>query len=161
MKLKSGFTLLELLIAMGLMIVFLLVLTEIIVTLVNGQLETFSTSTVSQEAKFLLARISYDLRRADAVTQPVNLGDVGNTLQLTISGQPVGLGLVNGNIEYTDASGMTVLNRTNTRLTQLTFQKIGNPTGAPTVQIKLTVESKIEEHGTFESNYLQTTVGLK
>src|SRR3989344_3435349 len=86
---SSGFTLVELLISMGLLAIILSVLTSLFVSVIEAQLESQATSSVDQDGRFVLARLSYDIHRADGVNgiiTPSTLGGQGPTLQIAISG---------------------------------------------------------------------------
>ena len=83
---RAGFTLVELLLYMGLLTVFLTGLTTLFVASLETQLEGQAVSIVAQEGQYLLQRLEYDVYRADAITSPAP-GNSGSSLVLSIGGQ--------------------------------------------------------------------------
>jgi prepilin-type N-terminal cleavage/methylation domain-containing protein len=71
---KKGFTLVEMLIYMGLLTIFLAVIGNIFFSIIDLQLESQATSSVSESGRYLLSRISYDVRRAQSITTPASPG---------------------------------------------------------------------------------------
>lgn len=57
---KKAFTLIELLIYMALVGLFLVVLTNMLVTILEAQAESTAVSLVDIDGRFILARLSYD-----------------------------------------------------------------------------------------------------
>src|SRR5688572_12402979 len=100
----TGFTLVELLITMGLLSIFMLVITDIFAAVVDVRTESEATSAVSEDSRFLLARLSYDVQRASAVTTPAALGGASGTLGLTIGGVAHTYAVSGGNLQLTNPS---------------------------------------------------------
>src|SRR6266568_6925831 len=82
-KNSRGSTLIEMLLYMGIFAILLVVLTQIFSAIIDVQLESESTSVVSQDAKFLLARLNYDIQQSQNVLIPSSLGSQASTLQIT------------------------------------------------------------------------------
>src|SRR3989344_9090196 len=72
--LLRGVTLIELLLYMGLLALFLLVLTDIFVAITSVRTETETTSAVEQDGRFIISRLAYDVSRADSISIPPQLG---------------------------------------------------------------------------------------
>src|SRR5579859_4809889 len=72
LKNQKGVTLIELIIYMGIFSTLLMVLVQLFGSIVNVSLESQSNSSVSQDSRFILSRMSYDIRLADptSFTQP-------------------------------------------------------------------------------------------
>lgn len=73
LKLHAGFTLVELIIVMGMTSIFVVVLTDIFVSLTATKIESESTAAVVEDGRFIMSRLAYDIERADAVVAPENL----------------------------------------------------------------------------------------
>jgi len=109
-KRSSGFTIIELVIYAGLLMMFLYILTGIFTEVLDMQLESETESAVIQDSRYILSRFSYDIERASAIVTPVALGDQTSTLVLTIGGVNDTYSLINGNLVFADASGSGSVN---------------------------------------------------
>src|SRR5688572_24260327 len=90
---QKGFSLVELLIVMGLMSILLLVLTDMFTSMLNVQTSTKAHSSVTEDGRFILSRLSYDVQRASSVTTPeyLNISTSGvGTNTATINWSTVG-----------------------------------------------------------------------
>lgn len=155
---EKGMTLIELLLYMGLLSIFLVILTDIFVSILEVGNESDSTSNVEQDGRFVLARLSFDIRRATTVTVPAQ-----DQLQLVISGTPYTYSFSGGNLKI-DASDNLNSSETTVTANSLNpiFQKISNPSGVEdTVKIELKVESRIQQPGGPISQVFKTTVGKR
>lgn len=164
-KTKSGgFTLIELIIYMALLSIFLLTLTDIFISILDVQLESEATSAVEMDSRFLLARLSYDINRASAITTPSAIGETANSLTLVIGGINYTY-LVNGDsLELANNSGTSSLNGSETAVSGLTFQKIANSSVSgtkETVKINFTATSIAQRTQGPEVRTFQTTVGRR
>lgn len=170
---QRGVTMVELLIYIGLLTLFLTVLTSLFVSIFKLQFTTQSTSSLTQDTRFIIARMGYDIENAKSISSPV-------------LGQPPSDSLTfidtNGN-SFTyelDASnnltldGPSIPNGTNTKINGLdttfsaiSFQMIGTQLSAPatspppTVQVKFTINSNVIEQSGPRSQTIQTTYGLR
>lgn len=160
-KNKLGFTLVELSIYMGISMIILLILIELLAAIFNTKLTSQSTSSVSQDGRYIYTRLIYDVNRAQNVSIPANLGDTDNKLSLIINNQPLTYMLQEGNIVIEDAGNTYVLNGVNTTVSDLLFTRIGNPNGKHTFKITYKITSRIVERGAPESKVFQTTAGLR
>lgn len=161
-KLKKGFTLVELIIYSSILSVFILILTDILVSVVGTQLSTQSTSSVAQDGRYIYTRLTYDINRAQSVSVPLNLGNTSNSFVLNISGTTYTYALNGGNLQITDPTGTYSLNSSDTKLSNLQFKRIGNVNGKHTFQFTFTVAGRILlPGGRIDSEAFQTTAGLR
>lgn len=158
---KLGFTLVELILYMGILSVLVLVLTDILVAIFNAQLSSQSTTSVSADGRYIYSRITYDINRAQGVALPTNLGDSSATLVATISGSTYTYGLSSGNLQVNDGTGSYVLNGPDTTVSNLQFTRIGNINGKHTFRLNYTITGKIPLNGRIDSEVFQTTAGLR
>lgn len=157
----AGFTIIELILYMGILSMVLFVLTQTFVSIVDLQLESEATSSVEQDSRYILSRLAHDIKRADGVITPATFGQSSNNLQLTINGSNIAYSL-NGQVaELTDGANVDRLNSPETRVSNLNFTRLGNPGGKHTIKIEVTVESKTVLRGDFEVKNLETTIGLR
>lgn len=162
LKLNSGVTLIELIVYFSILSVFILILTDILVTILNTQTSTESTSAVAADGRYIYARITYDINRAQSVSVPLNLGDTSNSLILNIAGTTYTYSLNADNLQITDLTGSYSLNSTDTKLSNLQFKRIGNANGKNTFQFIFTVTGRIPlSGGRSDSEVFQTTAGLR
>ena len=160
-NLSRGYTLVELLIFMGMLSILLVFLSQIFASIVDARLESESTSSVVQDGNFLLNRFMYDIARTSSVNLPNAVGVTDTTLNITIDGVNYVYALNAGNLELTVNSATSLLNSVNSSISNLTFQRIGNDDGKDTIQLGYTVTSKIQRPVGPESESYQTTVGLR
>ncbi len=157
-----GTTLIELLIYIGLLSIFLGVLTGLFGTAIDILLSTQSTSGVAIDSTYLLSRLKYDIQRAESVTIPSDLGSTSSTLTLVIGGIDYVYTLDgSGNLIYTNNLGTFSLNSYLANITQLTFTRIGNAGGIePTIKIDMLLNSLVQQPKGEESVQISTTVAL-
>jgi type II secretory pathway pseudopilin PulG len=156
-----GFTIVELLIYMGLMAIFITVLLGIFTAALKTKLATQSTSNISQDSRYILSKLSYDINNADSVTSPI-LGATNDSLQIVTSGSVSTYAINGGNLVKTADGVSANLNGMDTQLDSISFKNIGNPGGKPTIQVIYTVRSKIIiQGGGTETQTINTTIGTR
>lgn len=158
---SKGFTLIETSIYMAIFLIFILVLVEIFASIVEIRSESEATSAVTQDGRFILMRLSYDINRASAILIPANLGESSDMLKMTIDGDTYTYKLAGNNLQITNSLGTDNLNSSETVISNLSFRKIGNPAGKETVKIKFTVTSRAQRKKGAEIRTFQTTVGRR
>jgi type II secretory pathway pseudopilin PulG len=157
----SGFTLVELLMYMGLLSILLVALTTIFVAIIDTQLNAQATSYVAQDGRYIYSRLIADIHKASSVQSPQNLGDTTNSLQMTISSASASYSLADGNLILTDTTGSHVMNSFGTTISDLSFTRIGNVNGKHTFRINFTVSGNRVADSSPEVKDFQTTAGLR
>ena len=145
---QRGITIVELLVYVGLLSIFMLVLVDVFVTILNNKLETESISTLNQDTRYIYTRLAYDIANADSASVP----------------SPNSLNIVSGGVSYDyarDGNGNLLLNGSalnglDTKVDGIIFTKIGN-----TVKVSYTVTSRIELPSDEQTRSIETTVGLR
>lgn len=154
---KAGFSVVEMLIYMGVSAIFLVTLTNLFVIIANLRLESESTSAVEQDGQYLLSRIAYDVARSHSITSPA-LGSQGNTLQtdlFTYSLSP------DGKLQVTDSVGTDTLSGTGVTISALNaFQHLKSGS-ADNVKVSFTITSSVVRQSGPEVRQFQTTVGTR
>lgn len=158
---QKGFTLVELLIYMGLLSILLITITEMFVAILDIKVASESLSQVEQDTQYIYHRLSYDIQRADSISTPTNPGDSSPTLSLSISGENYSYGVNSQNLELTNDSGTFILNGNGTKVTSTNFTKIGPATGNQTTKINITVEGTAQTRIGNEVKIIDTTIGTK
>jgi hypothetical protein len=147
-KMQKGVTIVELLVYICLLSIFMLVLVDVFVTILNSKLETESISTLNQDTRYIYSRLAYDIANADSATVP----------------NPGSLNLVTGGVSYNyslDANGKLLLNGVSlngldTKVDDISFVEIGN-----TIKVSYTVESLVKLPSGEQTRIIETTVGLR
>lgn len=162
-KSKKGFTLIELLIYMGLFCMFVVVMSEIFVSAISTQLESEATSTTDQDGRFIFLHMDDALKNAEAVIQPAGFGSPDTSLVITgQDGNTHTYSLQGGNLVRTVNGETNQLNSMRSRITSITFEKIGNSgINNTTVQIVATIESTVSGKSGPDVRTFQFTVGTR
>ncbi len=165
LQLIPGFTLVELLIYMGLLSLFLLVLTSIFASILDVQLESQASSSVEEDGRFILARLTYDFGRAKAIVSPATLGSSATSLILNINGINNTFSLSGQDLILTDNTGSNKLNSFDDNVSNLNFTYLANSaaesTISATIRANFTLTSKVSRKNGPEAKTLQTTLGLR
>ena len=157
-----GFTLIEMLIYMGLLSIFLVVLVDVFIATLNVRIEAAAVAGVEQDGRFIISRLSYDITRASSITTPASLGASGSTLTIVISGSTYTYSVVSGNLQVVINGSETInLNSSETTISGLTFLRIGNVGGKDTIQIQFTTTSSNLKKSGSETRTFKTTVGRR
>ncbi len=138
---RRGFSIIELLIYMGIISVFLVILAGILVAVLDSQLKSEAATSVDQSSQYLISRLQYDIRRATGITTPVNLGDTASSLVLTIGGSSYTYAVSAGVL--TLATGVKTYNLSpfDVVFSGFSVTRLGNISGKNSVQIGFTVTS--------------------
>ena len=94
---RKGFSLIELLLYIGLLAVILTAMTNIFLLIVDLQLETESFSGAAQDGQYVLSRLKYDLSQGKTISSPA-LGGSGGSLTILINGVSYQYYLQNDNL---------------------------------------------------------------
>lgn len=157
----------ELVIYLGLLGIFLVIMTNLFVATLNVRLESQNQSALQQDGRYLLQRLTYDIRRAKTIELPL-WGQEQSSLDLLIND-----GGVDKNFVYSLSEQKLVLNvngeelllnSKDSQITNLSFYRLGNsdinPQSKDSLQIKLTLQSTVVKDSGPEIKDYQTTVNL-
>jgi type II secretory pathway pseudopilin PulG len=158
---KKGFTLIELLIYMSLLSGFLIVITELFASILNVKLESEATSAVEQDGRYILTRLSNDISKSSSISAPGSLGSTTSSLVMAVSGITYTYSLNGNNFQITNNLGINNLNSSESNISAVSFQKIGNPGGKETIKIGFTITSATSRTGGPETRVFQTTIGRR
>lgn len=164
---QKGVTIVELLVYVGLLSIFMVVLLDVFTSILGAKLESQSTSSVSQDTRYILAKLNYDILNADSISAPAAFGISSNTLTLVSGGNYYEYSVDgSGSLNIKDySSGDTKkLNGGDSEITDISFTKLGNSAvsnNKPTVKISFTVRSLVQQPSGPEEETIDTTMGTR
>lgn len=162
MKAKiAGSTLIELLLYMVIFVSLLGMLLGVFSSIINVQLESEATSSVTTDGKFILARIGYDIGQAQTISSPAAPGAGGDSFQLEINGVTYAYAQSNGTLTLTAGSTTDMLTGIDTSISNLTFLRLGNGGGKHSIRISFTLTSKTVKRTGPEVRSFQTTIAMR
>jgi len=139
----AGFTLLEILIYIGLVAIGLFAASSMMLNIISGKAKLSSIEEVSQNARFTVEQIADRIRNADAVNSPA-AGASNSALSLQMSDpnkNPTIFDLLDGKVRIKEGSAAAVdLSSAATTVTSLQFFNISYPGTPATIRIATTVE---------------------
>ncbi len=145
LKIQNGFTVVELLVYIGLLTVLLLVLLDIFVTTLNFKLQSESTSSLNQDARMIMANLNYNIYNSHSAV-------VVSSSKLSLDSGAKVYELSDGNLLLNSVR----LNGQNTKVDSISFTKI-----AETIKMSYTVESLIITSGAARTQTVDSTIGLR
>jgi hypothetical protein len=147
---------------MGLLASFMMVLGSLLFSILDVKLESVGSSDVDLDGQFLLARMSYDIRRASAVTVPASLGASASGLTLTISGVSYAYTSTSGNLNLTVSGDTQRLNSPGTSVSTFSVTRLGNPSGKASLEVTFSLTSNtVSLHQVAQTRTYQTAIDLR
>lgn len=159
-KNNRGSTLVEMLIYMGIFSILLVVFLQIFSMTLDSQKESQNTSSIAQDGKFIIARLSYDIPEAQTIVSPT-LGGQDSILQLTKGSDTYTYGITNNNLTLTTGSEIDRLNSANTTVSNISFKRLGNSGGKNTIQVRFTITGIVLGNKNSDTETFQTTIGQR
>lgn len=162
-KNKKGFTLVELLLYLGIFSIILTVTLQMFGSVFEFQLESQATSSVDVDGKFIMNRFNYDISRASSITIPATLGASGSALTIVVNSQNLTYSLSDGDINLNNATAGTTdqLNSTETTASNLSFTRLEGVEGKDLIQMSFTLNSEVTQRKGKEVRSFQITGGLR
>jgi len=158
---KKGFTLVELLLYMGIFSILLMVFVQVFVSIIDVQLSGQETSSVNQDGRFLISRLLFDINRAQAITLPSVYASSSGTLQLTINSSSYTYSVSNGILNLAALGNTDVLTSIDTSISGFTVKRFSNTKGKDSVQIIFTLTGNTTNHTHTKSQVFETAGGLR
>jgi hypothetical protein len=159
---NGGYTLIELVLYCGILVLLISMLSVVFGSLFDVQLTSTSTSAVDQDGRYIIAKLTHDVASSSAILVPANPGNQTSTMQITINSINYTYSLDgNSNLQIVNNSTneTNVLNSYNTKVSGLTFTRLGNGDSNDTIQVFYTINSRIRTNIGYESKSFQTTLG--
>jgi type II secretory pathway pseudopilin PulG len=162
LRVSGGFTLVELLLYLGIFTIFLTVTLQMFSSIFEIQVESEAVSSVNSDGRYIVQRFSYDINRASEILTPSEFGTTSATLILVIDGQNYIYSLDSGNLILENQSLTTFdqLNSTESAVLDLSFIKLDGG-GKDAVQMTFSLTSEIKRKGVDEIKTFKTSAGLR
>lgn len=162
-KSQKGTTIIELLLYMGILAILLTILTSIFISALDVQSESNAASGVEQDGNYILARLNYDIHRAQSVNIPAALGATSDNLQIVIDGDSYIYSVdANNNLILINSLGLNNLNGYETSISDFSIRRLGNAGGAEdSLRIAFTATSRTRRVSGFETKDFQTNLSLR
>lgn len=165
MKNNKGFTIVELLLYMGILSVFLSILVAIFVTALDVQLESEAVSSIQRDGTYILTKLAYDIHRASSITIPSSLGAQTNNLKIVVGGVDYTYSVDgSGNLTLLNSLGTNNLNSYDSSTLGLLVTRLGNAGGIEdTLKINFTISSRTKRTGAagYETKDFETNLSLR
>lgn len=158
---KAGYTLVELLIYLGLFGILISVLTTIFFSTLELRAQSETISAVEQDGRYILQKLTQVIRDADAVISPLSNGESTNQLIISRVGSIETYQLDDTDLVQSSDSGVVQLNSDSTTISDFSIQRLGAVSGLPTLKITLTISSTGRVAGITQSHIFTTTVGIR
>lgn len=140
---QCGVTLIELVVSMGLISLLLISLTTIFTTSLELQLRSEATSFQQEDSQYVLSRLLFDVNQASDIIFPDTINEVSNSIELLVHSETWTISLNSGNLVLTTPSQTFQLNSYLTQVTQFDVRRVGNSTGKASIEVSVTVASRI------------------
>jgi len=165
-KSQTGASLIELIIYFALLGIVLIIAVDIMLRTGEFSLEASTKNDLQDDARYVINRLTYDIHRAENVVIPVNLGDSEPLLRLTINGNDYiyrqrsqTLDLQRQQVGVPDWIYLT--SNLVTAPVDMTFTRVGNTGGNPTIKITFTLRSTTVPKGGPKQKTFETVVGTR
>jgi len=164
---QKGFTLLEFVIYITLVVGILVTATTFAWNIVNSRTKAFAIQEVQQNGRFIMNKIAQEVRGAQDITTPV-IGVPGDTLEVVVrdvAKDPIIFSLSDGKLSMSAAGGTTYnLHSGAITVSALQFTNVSSTDDASrNVQVQVTLEYKNPENRSERefSETFMTTIELR
>ena len=156
---EAGVSLVEMLIVMGLLAIFLVVITTVFTASIDTQNQSTGYSATTSDGRFIMARLNFDIMRATAICTPASIGASASSLVLSVGGScNYTYALSGSNLQLNDGGGAVSLNSSDSSVANtLTFQRIGNAGGKDTIRYSFTLTSNAKHSGGNDTQVFTST----
>lgn len=139
---SKGFTLIEVLISIGIFSLIIIAFIGILVVVSQVQVQSSSSMAVGQESQFLLQKLQYYVETASVVNIPTSTPT--STLQLYMASSsvdPMSITLASGTVylQQTASGPLQALTSPKVTVSDLSFVRSANPPGHDTVSVSFTM----------------------
>lgn len=158
---KYGFSLTEILVYMAVFSVIIAFMTTIFASMIDQQQEAQSASSLQQDGEYIMARLLYDVSRADSILSPVSAGQQTSSLQLSIGPAIFTYSLSGTDLVLNDGVSDYKLNSYGSNISDLEFVRVENDSLSDQVKISYRVTSTTIRDSGPQSRLFVTTAGLR
>ncbi len=161
----AGFTLVELLLYMGIFSILLVALFQLFTSIIDTQSQSQSSSSVFLDGQYIIKRFEYDMQRTNSIIIPSSLSTPETTARLSVENTTYTYSLVSGNLTLTNdvASTTGQLNSADTVVSDLNFIRLSDSQGKgiDTLTISFRLTSSVVTRGESNSENFKTTIGIR
>lgn len=150
---NSGNTIVELILYLGLLSIFILMLTGLFSQILTAQTGSVTDSYLQTNGNFLLTKLSSDINSADSIITPAAIGTSSVSLTLKTGTENTSYSVVNHRLVLTDSSGSYNLNDVDTVISDFNVIRLGNPDGKNGLQISYQITSVIPNQDVKSRNF--------
>lgn len=159
---KRGFTLVELILGMGLLTILLGILLNVFVSSVELKLESEADSALTNDARFIVNRINLDVRDAKAIIEPSMPNGTSQTLIININDVLVEYRVDEaGRLIRIQGADSQLVTSSATRVEAINFTSIGEVGGRNNIQISLNLEAVTQTVRGAENFELEYVIGTR
>lgn len=160
-KTMKGFTLVEMIISTSILSILMLVLSNAFGSLIDIQLSSSAKSSVDQDGRYIMLKLSRNVQDASAIVGPASPGSsISATLKSAVDSLNYTYSLNSGNLQVVSNGTPINLNSYDTTISNLNFIRSGVGDNTDTLQVKFTVTSKTLLKGQPQIKTYQTTLSL-
>ncbi len=162
---QRGVTVVELLLYMAILSVLLTILTSVFISALDVQSESNASSSVEQDGNYIIARLAYDMHRANSINFPASDGATStDNFQIIINAVNYKYSVdSNNNLILTVSSVPNNLNGYGSSISNFSVLRLGNGVGKieDTLKINFTVTSRTKRQSGYEIKDFETNLSLR
>jgi len=158
---QKGSTFIEAILYIAIYSILLVIFLQMFTAIIDIQLESEARSSVHQDGRYIMERLTFDLRRAESVSIPLAPGNQSSNLQLVINGVNFTYNINNGNLTLTNDLGTDNLNSVETTVSGINFTRLGGTSDKNTIKMSLNLISKTLKRSGPQNETFKTTIGLR
>jgi len=158
---RNGFTLIELIIYVGIFSILIVMLSQLFLTTIEQQATYQTVSTLDRESRYVLNRLTYDIHRTEQIQNPGTVGSTSSTLRLVIDGNTYTYGTSTNRLALIHPLGNDYLTSNEASISGLTFTRLGNSGGNNSIQVTFTLESQTVVRSQPRRQTYQTTISTR
>jgi hypothetical protein len=145
----------------ALLCIFLLALFNLFSLIISNQTRATAVSLVQSNGNFLLAKLTYDLNQADAITSPLTIGSSAVSMTLVNVGVTTVYSVTNGRLNLSVGTSVNALNDVDTAVSNFIVRRLGNAGGRNSLQIGFTVTSLVVDNTGAKASDFSTTAAIR
>ncbi len=164
-KQEKGFSLLELLLYIGIFSMLLVTLFQLLTSIFDVQLESTGSSSVDQDGLFIMNRLTYDIQQATSIATPSAAGLTTSAFGFVAGGSTYKYSTSSGNLILANLTAGTAdqLNSVNTTVSNPSFTLLTDTQGKnfETLTISFKVTATAVDRNSSKSKTFKTTIGVR
>lgn len=160
----NGYTLIELLLYIGVFSLLVVTIFQLFSSILDVQISSQSKSSIYQDSQFIIERFRYDIQRASLIISPP-VGESSSSAVFTADGNSYSYSSINGDLILSDLSSTYSgkLNSLATTVSNLTFMRSSDTQGKnnDALTVSFTLTSNFSQRSTNKSENFKTTAVLR